>query len=68
MAKFISTIRSQILDQRVEGGGEKLQAVAEAMIADLVTLKFLRSGRNDIARVGSKLYCKIRCESYPFKL
>ena len=41
MAKFISTIRSQTLDERVEGGGDKLQAVAEAKIADLETEKFL---------------------------
>ena len=37
MAKFISTIRSQTLDQRVEGGGKKLQTVEEAKIADLET-------------------------------
>ena len=31
MAKFIFAIRSQTLAQRVEGGGEKLQTVDEAM-------------------------------------
>ena len=37
MAKFVSTIRIQTLDQRVEGGGKKLQAVEEAKIAYLKT-------------------------------
>ena len=37
MAKFISAIRSQTLDQRVEGGGSKLKSVEEAKIADLKT-------------------------------
>ena len=37
MAKFISAIRGHILDQRVEGGGRKLQTVEEAKIADLKT-------------------------------
>ena len=37
MAKFISAIRSQTLDQRVVGGGEKLQTVEEAKITDLET-------------------------------
>ena len=37
MAKFISTIRSQTLDQRVIGGAKKLQAVEEAKIAYLET-------------------------------
>ena len=36
-AKFISAIRSQTLDQRVEGGGEKLKTVDEAKIANLKT-------------------------------
>ena len=44
MAKFISAIRSQTVDQRVEGGGEKLQTVDETKIADLETSKCLRSG------------------------
>ena len=35
VAKFISAIRSQTLDQRVKGGGEKLQTVVEEKIADL---------------------------------
>ena len=37
MDKCISTIRSQTLDQRVEGGDEKLQTDEEAKIADLET-------------------------------
>ena len=37
MVKFISAIRSQTWDQRVEGGAKKLQTVEEAMIADLDT-------------------------------
>ena len=37
MAKFICAIRSQTLDQGVEGGGEKLQTVEEANITDLKT-------------------------------
>ena len=37
MAKFISTISSQTLDRRVDGGGEKLQTSNEAKIADLET-------------------------------
>ena len=37
MAKFISAIRKQTLDQRVEGGGEKLLTVEEVKIADLKT-------------------------------
>ena len=36
-AKFISAIHSQTLDQRVEGGGEKLQTVEEAKNTDLET-------------------------------
>ena len=39
MAKFISAIRSQTLDERVERGGEKLQTVEEAKIADFGNLK-----------------------------
>ena len=37
MAKFISDIRSQTLDQRVDGGGKKLHTVEETKIADLET-------------------------------
>ena len=37
MGKFISAIRSQTFDERVEGGGEKLQTVEEAKIANLET-------------------------------
>ena len=37
LAKFISAIRSQTLNQHVEEGGEKLQTVDEAKIADLET-------------------------------
>ena len=37
MAKFISTIRSQTLDQRVDGGSKKLQTVEEAKITYLET-------------------------------
>ena len=37
MAKFISAIRNQTLDQRVERDGKKLQTVEETKIADLET-------------------------------
>ena len=55
MGKFISAIRSQTLDQRVEGGGEKLKTVEEAKIADLENLTFLRCGWYNIDWVGSVL-------------
>ena len=37
MAKFICAIRSQTLDQRIEGGDKKLQTSEEAKTADLET-------------------------------
>ena len=37
IAKFISAIRSQTLNERVEGGCEKLQTVQEGKNADLET-------------------------------
>ena len=66
MTKFISAIRSQTFDQRVEGSGKQLQAVAKAKIADLETYKFIWIDWNGIDRVGTYsrvMYCIIKSES-----
>ena len=41
MTKFIRPIRSQTLDQRVEGGSEKLQTIYETKIANWEARNFL---------------------------